>query len=45
MSEWVKENKEVEKKAWAGEDEAFFELLRKNPEYLKTDLAMAKIME
>jgi len=45
MPEWVKENKELEKKAWAGDDEAFFELLMRNPEYLKTDLAMARIME
>jgi len=45
MPEWVKENKELEKKAWAGEDEPFFELLRRNPEYFKTDLAMGKIME
>lgn len=41
----IKENKELEKKAWAGEDEAFFELLRRNPEYLETDLAMSRIME
>ena len=43
--EWVKTNKELEKRAAAGEDEAFFQLLERNPEYLKTDLAMGKIME
>ena len=43
--EWVKTNKDLEEKAWAGEDEAFFQLLERNPEYIKTDLAMGKIME
>jgi len=43
--EWVRINKELEERAWAGDDEAFFQLLERNPEYLKTDLAMGKIME
>lgn len=43
--EWVKTNKELEERAGAGEDEAFFQLLERNPEFLKTDLAMASIME
>ena len=43
--EWVRTNKELEERARAGEDEAFFRLLERNPEYIKTDLAMGKIME
>ena len=43
--EWIKTNKELEERAWAGEDEAFFQLLERNPELLKTDLAMARIMD
>lgn len=42
---WVKTSKKLEEKARAGEDEAFFQLLERNPEYLKTDLALGKIME
>ena len=43
--EGIKTNKELEERARAGEDEAFFQLLERNPEFLKTDLAMGKIME
>jgi hypothetical protein len=43
--EWVKANKKLEEKARAGEDEAFFQLLERNPEFLKTDLAMSRIMD
>ena len=42
---WVKTNKELEERAWAGEDKAFFQLLERNPDYLKTNLAMSRIME
>ena len=42
---WVEINKELQEKARSGENEAFFQLLRRNPEYLKTDLAMSRIME
>jgi hypothetical protein len=43
--EWAKTNKELEEKVRAGEDEAFFQLLERNPEFLKTDSAMGRIME
>ena len=43
--EWAGTNKELEEKARAGQDEAFFQLLERNPEFLKTDLAMSRIME
>jgi hypothetical protein len=42
---WVKTNRQLEQKAQAGDDEAFFQLLGRNPEFLKTDLAMARIIE
>ena len=42
---WIKANKELEEKVRAGDDEAFFQLLERNPEFLKNDLAMARIME
>lgn len=43
--EWVKRNEELKEKTLAGEDEAFFQLLERNPEFLKTDLAIAKIIQ
>ena len=43
--EWIKTNKELEERTRAGDDEAFFQLLEGNPEFLKTDLAMASIMD
>ena len=42
---WVRTNKELEEKVRAGEDDPFPQLGKRNPEFLKTDLVIARIID